>query len=209
SLARVAAQAGRATDALTAVNQVLADQAQLTASTVITAHGRAAALYLAQGDATRAEQHLAQAASSCSASCTDAAALVVLRARLALAQQQPALALKLTSDALAMPVLAVATLPRLQPQASAERANALRIQAQAQSELGQHSAAAIAAGAALELDRPLGLADRVLLDLQLLAKAHRALGATALAQHYQTLAERAQAAALALRGETATNLQAN
>ncbi len=201
SLARVSAQAGQGADALAKVNQALADQAQLGAPMVITAHGRAAALHLAQGDTQRADQHLMQATTACAAVCADAGALTVLRARLALAQQQPAQALKLAADALAMPGLATATPPTLRPQTSAERANALRVQAQALSALGQHDAAAVAAGAALELDRPLGLADRVLLDLQLLANAHKALGATALAKQYQSLAERAQAAGLALRGE--------
>lgn len=201
SLARVSAQAGQGADALTKVNKVLADQAQLGAPMVITAHGRASALYLAQGDTQRADQHLIQATTACAGACADAGALAVLRARLALAQQQPAQALKLATDALGMPGLATATPPTLRPQASAERANALRVQAQAQSALGQHDAAAVAASAALDLDRPLGLAERVLLDLQLLANAYEALGATALARQYQSLAERAQAAGLALRGE--------
>ena len=202
SLARIAGQAGRTAEALAAVNQVLADQSQLGAPIVITAHGRAASLYLAQGDAQRAEQHLVQAANACAGACADAGALAVLRARLALAQQQPVQALKLATDALAMPGLAVTTPPGIHPQASAERANALRVQAQALLMLGQHDAAAVAASGALELDRPLGLAQRVLLDLQLLARAYQAAGATVLAQQYQSLADRAQTASQALRGES-------
>lgn len=201
SLARVAAQAGRSDQALAAVNQVLADPSPPGTSTLITAHGRAAALYLAKNDAPKADQHLAQAGALCGASCADAGALTVLRARSALARQQPALALQWASDALKMPMLAASTPPTLHPQASAERANALRVQAQAQAALGQHGAATSAAAAALELDRALGLADRVLLDLQLLAQGHRALGANAQAQQYQALADRAQAAGLALRGD--------
>ena len=201
SLARVASQAGRGAEALAAVNKVLADQSQLDGSTAITANGRAAALYLAQGDTSKADSHLMQAINACAGTCADAGALAVLRARMALVQQQPAQAHKLAADALAMPGLASVTPPTLRPQASAERANALRVQAQALSVLGQHDAAVVAAGAALELDRPLGLSQRVLLDLQLLANAHKARGATAMAQQYQALADRAQAAGQALRSE--------
>jgi len=201
SLARIAAQSGRTADALAAVDQVLADQALLDAPTLITAHGRAAALQLSQGNGQKADGHLAQAATLCAAGCKDTGALAVLRARSALAQQQHAAALKLATDALALPQLAASTPPTLQSQPSAERANALRVQAQANAALGQHQAAATSAAAALELDRALGLADRVLVDLQLLAAAHTAMGATAQARQYQTLAERAQAASRALRAD--------
>ena len=110
-------------------------------------------------------------------------------------------ALKLANDALAMPSLAGATPPGATPQASAERANAFRVQAQALSALGQHDAAVTAAGVALDLDQSLGLAQRVLLDLQLLANAHRSRGDTGMAHRYQGLADRAQAAGQALRGD--------
>ena len=201
SLARVAAQAGRSEQALAAINQVLADEPQLGTPMVITAHGRAASLYLAREDTQRAGQHLTQATTACAGSCTDVGALAVLRARLALAQRQPSQALKLANDALAMPSLAAATPPGATPQASAERANAFRVQAQALSALGQHDAAVTAAGVALDLDQSLGLAQRVLLDLQLLANAHRSRGDTGMAHRYQGLADRAQAAGQALRGD--------
>lgn len=203
SLARIAAQSGRPAEALAAVDQVLADQALLDPPTLITAHGRAAALHLSQGAVPKTDAHLAQAGTLCAATCADAGALAVLRARSALAAQQPAVALKHSADALALPALAAVTPPTLKPQASAERANALRVQAQAHAALGAHAAAQAAASAALDLDRALGLADRVLLDLQLLAQAYKAQGATAQAQQYQLLADRAQAAGKALRGGAA------
>ena len=202
SLARIAAQSGRTEDALAAVDQVLADQALLDAPTRITAHGRAAALQLSQGNAQKADGHLTQAATLCAAGCADAGALAVLRARSALAQQQHAGALKLAGDALVLPQLAASTPPTVHAQQSAERANALRVQAQANAALDLHQPAATSAAAALELDRALGLAERVLLDLQLLAAAHTAMGATAEASQYQSLADRAQAASRALRGDT-------
>ncbi|MBC7436843.1 MAG: tetratricopeptide repeat protein [Bdellovibrionales bacterium] len=205
SLARIAAQAGKPAEALAAVDQVLADPALVDVPTRITAHGRAAALHLAQGNIPLTEKHLADAAALCAASCADAGAITVLRARAALAQQQPAIALRLASDALALPALALVTPATLKPQASAERANALRVQAQAQMALGAPALASSAALAALELDRALGLADRVLPDLQLLAQASRELGATDAAQRYQALAERAQAAGRALRSGTAAD----
>ncbi|RYX92118.1 MAG: hypothetical protein EOO28_23300 [Comamonadaceae bacterium] len=200
SLARIAAQAGRPADALAAVDQVLADQAVLDVPTQVTAHGRAAALHLSQGDAAKADGHLAQASALCSAACPDAGALAVLRARSALVRQQPDTAMQIATAALTMPQLAATTPPTLQAEQNAERANALRVQAQAGAALGRHQAAAASAAAALELDRALGLADRVLLDLQLLAAAHRALGSDAQAQQYQTLADRAEAASRSLRG---------
>ncbi|MBC7376618.1 MAG: hypothetical protein H7346_04185 [Burkholderiaceae bacterium] len=200
SLARIAAQAGQASEAIAAVTQVLADPALVDTPTRITAHGRAAALYLAQGNTALTDKHLFDAGALCAAACADAGAINVLRARSALAQNKPADALKLASDALAMPTLAPVTPATLKPQASAERANALRVQAQAHMALGAPAAASTAALAALELDRALGLADRVLPDLQLLAQASRDMGAADAAWRYQALADRAQAAGRALRG---------
>ena len=198
SLARIYAQTGRREDALAAVRQVLDDPVPPATATLITAHGRAAALLLAKGDTKNTDIQLAQATVLCGSGCNEAAALTVLRSRSALLQQQPAVALKLASDALGL--LAASTPPVRQPQVSAERANALRAQAQAYAALGQHTAAAESAKAALELDRALGLADRVQLDLDLLAQTYGALGASALSQQYLTLADRARAAGRDLRG---------
>ena len=198
SLARIYAQTGRRDDALVAVQQVLNDPVPAGTATLITAHGRAAALLLAKGDTKNTDIQLAQATALCGSACNEAAALTVLRSRSALLQQQPAVALKLASDAFGL--LAASTPPVRQPQASAERANALRVRAQAYTALGEHAAAVESAKAALELDRALGLADRVQLDLDLLAQTYGALGARALSQQYLTLADRARAASRDLRG---------
>lgn len=203
SLARVYAQTERSEDALAMVQEVLNDPVPAGAATLITAHGRAAALLLAKGDTRNADLQLKQAAALCNPGCSDAGALMVLRARSALLQQQPATALKQAGDALGL--LPAFKPPERQPQASAERANALRVQAQAYAALGQHAAAADPAKAALELDRALGLADRIQLDLDLLAQTYSALGVPSIAQQYLTLAERARAASRELRGNTSTN----
>jgi tetratricopeptide (TPR) repeat protein len=200
SLARIAAQTGRPAEAQEAIDQVLADAARLDPALLATAHGRSAALRLAQGDAEGAEAPLARAAALCAGTCADAGALAVLRARLTLARGQPAAALAQLQAALALPGLAAATPPTLRPQAGAERANALRLQGQAHLALGQAEAAAGAAQAALDLDRALGLSERVLADLRLLAEAAAARGDAAGAVRYRQLAARAEAAGRALRG---------
>ena len=177
---------------------MLADKAMLTPEVLATARGRAASLYLLQGDAATAQTHLSEAQSLCAARCTQAAALAVLAARIALANKDAVGALKLATDALTLPAMAASTTPLLQPQASAERANALRVQAQAHAALKAAQASATAADGALQLDRSLGLADRVAMDLQLLADAHRALGNAEKASEYRQLAERSAAANAAL-----------
>jgi tetratricopeptide (TPR) repeat protein len=205
SLSRIASQSGNHTDALATVNKVLAEPAALDSATLVTAYGRAAAIYLTQGNTAMAERQLASATALCGAACPDAVALTVLRARAALAQQQPSAALLLTGQALAMPVLAASSTPTLKPQANAERANALRLRAQAQLALRQPEAALAAASEALQLDRALGLADRVLLDLRLLSQVHASAGSTESARHYQLLADRAESASNALRDSTQAN----
>ncbi|MES2412288.1 MAG: tetratricopeptide repeat protein [Pseudomonadota bacterium] len=206
SLSRIASQSGRPADALSAVNSVFAEKAFLPPALLVTAHGRAAALYLAEGKPQSLQQssaQLAEADALCAANCPDAGALLVLHARLALAQQQTAIALKYANDALASAALAATTPPALNPQANAERANALRVRAEAQLAGTQNEAAITSATEALQLDRALGLADRVLLDLRLLSRAHQQAGAEQMARHYETLAARAQSAGQALRGAQA------
>jgi tetratricopeptide (TPR) repeat protein len=159
------------------VQRVLADAAQLSPPTRITAHGRAAALHLAQGGASLplANTQLLAAQDLCANACPQAAALLVLRSRLQLAQGDASAALAFASQAISD---------------SAEQANALRARAQAQAQLGQHSAVIADASAALALDRSAGQAARVLLDLQLLAAAHRALNQLDQAQYFDNLAAR-------------------
>jgi tetratricopeptide (TPR) repeat protein len=170
------------------VQRVLADAEQLSPPTRITAHGRAAALYLAQGGASLplANTQLQAAQNLCAGACPQTAALWVLRSRLQLAQGDAMAAIASASQAVSD---------------SAEQANALRARAQAQAQLGQHSAVIADASAALALDRSAGQATRVLLDLQLLAAAHRALNQLDQAQYFDNLAARsAQAQQVVERG---------
>jgi tetratricopeptide (TPR) repeat protein len=188
SAARAVAESRGGLERATAmVQRVLADAAQLSPPTRITAHGRAAALYLAQGGALPLANTQLQAAQTlCANACPQAAALLVLRSRLQLAQGDASAALASASQALSD---------------SAEQANALRARAQAQAQLGQHSAVIADASAALALDRSAGQAARVLLDLQLLAAAHRALNQLDQAQYFDNLAARsAQAQQAVERG---------
>ena len=200
SLARIASQSGQPDEAMALVLQVLAEGTGLPASTRATAHGRAAALDLAQSRPEQAVQQLDQADRLCAAACADAGALTVLRARVALSQQQAPRAIELAQAALALPALAVGEPPTLTPLAGAERTTALRVRGLAELSIGQAAQAVVSASAALRLDRELGLIDRVTPDLQLLAQAHRQLGHEDLSRQYQLLAERARLARGQLRG---------
>jgi tetratricopeptide (TPR) repeat protein len=173
--------------ALSLVQKVLADGADLSPDTRITAHGRAAALHLqlalqqpseAATQLATASAQLQAAQVACNNACSQAGALLVLRARLELAQGNGAASVVTSAQA-----LGIAT-------DSAGRANALRARAQANAQLGAHSQVIADAQEALALDRAAGLAGRVQLDLQLLAAAHQALGQTEQAQRYAQLAAR-------------------
>jgi tetratricopeptide (TPR) repeat protein len=194
SAARAMAEAGKPELALAAVDAVLAQPQFLSPGTQIVAHGRAAALYLAQGSAstlTNANSHWQNASTLCAQACSERAALQVLRSRIDLAQGNAAAAVQSASAALA--------LTQDNKTAAAEQANALRARAQAHSVLGQHTQTVADATAALALDQNAGSATRVQADLQLLAKAHLALGNTDLATRFALLATRAQAASRSLQ----------
>jgi trimeric autotransporter adhesin len=170
--------------ALALVQKVLADSADLSMETRITAQGRAAALYMqlhASGAADQlslASASLQSALVACNTTCSQASALLVLRARLELAQGNGAASVASSSQALAA------------AQDNASRANALRARAQAQALMAAHTQVIADAQEALALDRAAGFASRVQLDLQLLAAAHQALGQTEQAQRYAQLAAR-------------------
>jgi hypothetical protein len=190
SQARAAADAGRTGQAQQIIDAVLQAPAGLGSEVLITAHGRAAALSLAN-DVPRAQTHLQSAFAACAGSCPQSSALLVLRARAELATGNAAAASNSANAG-----LSAAQNPN-------DRANALRARAQAGAALGQHSQVQADAQQALALDQDLGQAQRVLQDLQLLQAASTALGDTAAAQRYSALAQRAQQAAATLRGEPA------
>jgi tetratricopeptide (TPR) repeat protein len=206
SAARAVAEAGQAEQALAIVSAVLAQPQALSPSTQIVAHGRAAALYLAQGSApatasttvptsapylASATAHWQSASALCAQACAEQAALWVLRSRIDLAQGNPSVAVQSASTALAV--------AQNHTTASTEQANALRARAQAHNALNQHVQTVADAAAALALDQDAGSAARVLSDLQLLAKAHEALGNADQAARFALLATRAQAASRVLQ----------
>lgn len=183
SLARTLDDIGQTQAALMHTRAALA-VTTLDASTRITAYGRLAALLLPV-DAAQAAVHLAQAEQLCTTACAQALALVTLRARAELAQGQAPAAVQSASRALHM-ASTTANLP--------EQANALRARALAQQLLGQHARVIADAHAALALDQQLGQTRRILQDLHLLTQAYRASSQTKEAQHFEMLAQRAQAA---------------
>lgn len=189
SLARVTAQAGKPMDARAEIEALLAEPGPLNPATRLTAHGRAAGLALTIGDTQAAQRHLDQAATLCTAPCPDGAPLTVLRARVRLTEGKAAEALTLADKVVADSA-----------HAGSEHGNALRVRAQALAALGKHREATEAATLALGFDQKRGRSELVILDLQLLAQAHQALGAPEIARRYQTLADRARAARRDLLG---------
>jgi tetratricopeptide (TPR) repeat protein len=199
SAALALAEAGRNDAALGMVNTVLALPFGLDSSTLLMAHGRAAALHLAASaqtgpaaaqSAAVANSHWLQAQALCQQVCSAQAALWVLRARIDVTQGDTAAAVRSAGAALALGE------GQISP---GERANALRVRAQANAALGQPAQTVRDATEALALDQEAGNARRVQLDLQLLASAYQALGQAEPAARFALLAARAQAASAALR----------
>ena len=193
SQARVLAQAGQLKLAQQQVAAVLENSAALPPGTLAAAHGRAASLSLQDQPPglAAAEFHLSEAEKLCATHCPEASALWTLRGRLHLARAEPQAAL----DA-ALQAGRTATAP-------SDQANALRLTAQSRLLLGAPAEALAQAGQALALDQASGAAERVAMDLALIAQAYRASGDTVAAQRTQTLAERSAAATRALRNRAA------
>jgi trimeric autotransporter adhesin len=188
SQARALADAGHSAKALDVVGSVLQSLAGLSADVLATTHGRAAALTLGS-DLPRAQSHVQSALAACANTCAQLSAITVLRARAELAGNNAAAASASASAAL------------VAAQNNNDRANALRTRAQANAAQGLHAQVLVDAQQALLLDQDLGLADRVLADLQLLQRASAAVGDTANAARYAALADRAIAAGAMLRGD--------
>lgn len=189
SQARALAEAGQVVLAQEIIQNVLQSAASLSPDLAATAHGRAAALAMS-GDVPRAQAHLANAFAACAKACAQLSALTTLRARAELLANNAASAAISASDALAS------------AQNNFDRANALRLRAQANAAQNLHAQVMVDAQTALVLDQDLGLAQRVLLDLQLLQRAHTGVGDSATAARYGALAARASAAATALSSAT-------
>lgn len=185
SQARALTDAGQASKAQEVVNTVLQNTNGLPKDVLVTAYGRAAALAM-DSDVPRAAAHVQSAELACAGTCTQLSAITVLRARSELAANNASSAVASANAAL------------LSAQNNNDRANALRVRAQAQAAQNQHAQVIADAQQALQLDQELGLAERVLIDLQLLQRASAASGDTASAARYDMLAQRAAAAATTL-----------
>ncbi len=189
SQARALTDAGQAPKAQEVIDAVLQNTSGLPKDVLITAYGRAAALAM-DSDLQRAAAHVRSAQLACAGTCTQQSAIAVLRARTELVANNASSAVASANAAL------------VSAQNTNDRANALRVRAQAQAAQSQHAQVISDAQQALLLDQELGLAERVLMDLQLLQRASAASGDAAGAARYGALAQRAAAAANALARPT-------
>ena len=193
--ARVLAEASQTPRAVQLVDAVLAQPnlGVLGVETLAVAYGRAAALQLSLGEFSKAQSFLQSALTACVSTCSAQQALQVLRARLDLALGNAAAAVQSANAALSSNPAGG------QSAGNPEQANALRVRAQAYAALSQPASSLSDANAALAIDQQAGAANRVVLDLDLIASAHQALGDSAQAQRYTQLAQAARAALLALQ----------
>jgi tetratricopeptide (TPR) repeat protein len=191
SLARVTAAAGKPAAALATVDGLLAESDALTPALRTLAHGRGAGLALSTGQTEAAQRHLDAARATCADKCPESDALIVLAARLALARGQ-------TESAWTQADGLLARIPG--DSRSTHRADALRLRAEASMGLGRSRDAMADVQAALGIDQRNGLAEAVILDLDLLARLHSAAGEADLGARQQALAERARAARRTLLG---------
>ena len=185
SLARIDAEDGRAARALERINQVTAwaeKGSSIGTSTLLLAHGRAAAVYMQQKNAAAADTSLTKAEGLCASACDAAAALSTMRANWLFASGDLVAAKTKAASALAL-----AATP-------SDKASALRSLAQiglAQNDLVN---ATQNASDALKLDQALGASLRVIADLDLLAQIHNKAGNAAKAAEFLNLRDAASAA---------------
>jgi tetratricopeptide (TPR) repeat protein len=185
SLARIDADDGRSADALKRVNGVLSlpgTGAVISPSTLLIAHGRAAALYMQQKDLPSAGRELNASEALCTVACEASSALSAMRANWFLASNDLPAAKAKAETALT------------QALAPSDKANALRSLAQFALAQGQYSAAAGHAEQALALDQSLGASNRVIADLDLLSSIHTKAGDLTKAANYTELSRAASAA---------------
>lgn len=201
SLARVLEGSRGSEAALRLVQDVLADAQPLPASLRLVAHARAAGLLLQTRQLPQAGAQLDHAVQLCEGRCEELPSLELLQGRLALARGEDEAALQWARQALrTLDGRSVPTLPAHLARHRAEGANARRLAAQALMSRGDASGALALAQLALQIDQELGQGLRVAADLELLARAHAALGNTAEAARHEQLAARARAASRALDG---------
>ena len=156
NLAAVHARLGQTAQAHQRVDRILRSRSRYAGALQAQAAARKALLYLDAPDLAAALQWTDKAEAGCAAPCALAATLTDVRAHVALER----------GDAAAAAALAVrASAQAESAQQSAEQANAQRLLGRAQMRLGDHVAAAAALQRALDIDRALGLPERIALDL--------------------------------------------
>ena len=156
NLSLVHARLGQLRPAHQQVDRILQAPGRYAAGLQSQAATRKALLYLDAPELQAALTWVDRAQQTCPQPCALAAVWANVRAHVALERGEAAAALAQATRAAA---LAVA------PAQQAEQANAQRLLGRAHSRLGEHSAAAAALQRALDLDRSLGLPDRIALDL--------------------------------------------
>jgi tetratricopeptide (TPR) repeat protein len=156
NLSLVHARLGQVREAHQRVDRILQAQGRYTGALQSQAATRKALLYLDAPDLQSALTWVDRAQAACTEPCALAAVLADIRAHVALERGDAAGAAAQATRAAA---LAVA------PEQQAEQANAQRLLGRAQAKLGDRNAAAAALRRALDIDRSLGLPDRIALDL--------------------------------------------
>jgi tetratricopeptide (TPR) repeat protein len=185
SLARIDSDDGRPAEALTRVSRVLSlpsAGAVISPSTLLVAHGRAAALYMQQKDLAAAGRALNASEALCTVACEASSALSTLRTHWHLSANNLTAARASASASLAQ-----ATTP-------SDKANALRGLAQVGLAEGQYAEAIQNAEQALALDQALGASNRVIADLDLLSDIYAKAGDAAKASNFTELSRAAAAA---------------
>jgi hypothetical protein len=183
--ARALAELGRGAQAESLLRALVADAAT-PAGLMPAAHGRLAALRLAQNDAAGALAALTSASAACAQRCPELSALLSIQAQMQLSSRAVSLAQDSAKAALAA------------AQNDTDRANALRALGQAQLQ-SSDGAALQSFTQALALDQAAGNAARVVVSLRGLAQAQRVAGQDAQADRTDAQAAEAQAALARLR----------
>ncbi len=184
NLARVHQLLGQTALAQKRLDALLSADVPIAPAYLTAARLRQAMLYQASGDAAAAARALAQAEESCKdEACAWRGTLLNLRAGLALGNDDLAAAASLAAEALAI---------NRKREAREESANSLRLQGAVSLKKREFAAALAPLGEALELDKTLGLSERIEQDLRGLADAREGLG-----EAKQAAALRARAAQVA------------
>ena len=175
NLALVHSRMGQLSAAHARVDRILAVPARYGATLHAQAAARKALLEVDAPDLDAALRWTDVAQSVCAEPCVVGATLADIRAHVALERSDPAAAAGHAARAVAL-----ATGGGLE----AERGNALRLLGRAQTRLGQTTEAAQSLASALDIDRTLGLPERVALDLVYAAENEERRSQAALAREY-------------------------